>query len=297
MLFRSESIPPDSGLEHNFSDTFEMIHSKKTTFGESKTAIHLRLHKARHDLLANLPLFLTWYLEQPEMKYSNQIKEECIKILTPIFLNALKILHDDYSQTVHFSKQAHQIIKNTLPRDSVVITRIIKSAPMQHTNVEFLMILGRYYYTLSKRFSKNMRFDSSKEQKIISEFIKNFFDTSSKTHENDKTKLDTHDIQDIIKLCNDFNISRNKEDELKSTYGFEKNSIPIRLGLYNSDALHIRTYYLELFLNLGIFSKNEQIFLNYCLSRDKTEMASLNPTKPDDPFSDIFPKSEYWNFK
>ena len=79
-------------------------------------------------------------------------------------------------------------------------------------------------------------------------------------------------------MCNDASISRDKDQRLKE-YGFENNSMAIMLGLYDNDALHIRTYYLKLFLRLEIFGKHEQQFLDYCLKRDEIELKSLKPIK------------------
>ncbi len=86
---------------------------------------------------------------------------------------------------------------------------------------------------------------------------------------------------------------------LKAEYGFDKNSIPIRLGLYNTDALHIRIYYMKLFLGLGIFTQNEQVFLKHYLTKNEAELESLIPIDPNDGKhirEVMFPDSKYWNF-
>lgn len=298
----NELMPSDSGTEDTSVLSVEMIHSKKAVSQSSHaiSIIALRVHKARHDLLKELPLFLTWYLNQPKLKYSKQVKEECIKILTPIFLRALQILHADYADTMHFSRQAREVIKNRLPRDSAVITRVIKSASMPHIDSEFLHIIGRYYYTISKQFSKQMTFNSSKEQTLVSNFIASFYGLTDEEKESDEKGLDTQDIEAIIKLSNDASLLRGKEDTLKTEYGFDKNSIPIRLGLYNTDALHIQTYYMEHFFALGIFTKNQQSLLNYCLDKQKAEMAKLTPINPKEDrrlLSELHPDEQYWNFK
>lgn len=295
----NEKLPPDSGTEDTTNLNIEMIHSNKTTFGETLTVVFLRVHKARHDLLKELPLFLTWYLNQPKLKYSKQIKEECIKILTPIFLRALKILHNDYANSIHFSKQAKELIQQTLPRDASVMTQVIKSYTMLHINSEFLHILGRYYYTISKQFSAKMMLNSSNEQRLVSDIIASFYGLDNVESPQNENELDKQDIETIIKLSGDLNSDREKEKTLKTEYGFDKNSIPIRLGLYNTDALHIRIYYTELFLGLGLFTKKEQTFLRYCLEKQKAELAALTPIDPNEGKhirEVMFPDSQYWNF-
>lgn len=292
----NEKLLPDSGTEDASPLNTEIIHSNKTTFGESYSFVFLRVHKARHDLLKELPIFLTWYLNQPRLKYSKQIKEECIKILTPIFLRALKILYNDYSDSIHFSKQARELIQKTLPRDAAVITQLIKSQTMPHIDSEFLHILGRYYYTVSKQFSNKLTPNSSNQQRLVSDIIASFY---GDTKISDEKELDANDIETIIDLCDDLSTNRDKEMTLKTEYGFDKNSVPIRLGLYNTDALHIRIYYMELFLGLGIFTKNEQSFLRHCLDKNRAELESLAPIDPNEGKhirEAMFPDSKYWNF-
>lgn len=293
----NEKLPPDTGSEDMSILYTELIHAKKSTFGKVESFITLRSHKARHDLLKELPLFLTTYLNSSKMKFSKQVKEESIKILTPIFLRSLKILNDEYSESLNVSKKAKETIQNTTPRDSAVVIRLVKSLAMPHLEVEFLKILGRYYYSMSKQFSKKMEFDSCKEQKLVSKFITSFYNLND-SQKDSSDELDSHDIKEIISLNNNFSLSREKDDMLHE-YGFDKDSIAIRLLKtftkegFSDDALHIILYYLKLFLTLGLFSKKEQQLLNYVL---KQEQATLKSKKLYDPketrqiLSKLFPE-------
>ena len=185
---------------------------------------------------------------------------------------------------------------SSLP-DSIVSIRLVKSLAMPHLEVEFLKILGGYYYSMSKQFSKKMEFDSCKEQKLVSKFIMSFYNVNYSQNDS-SDELDSHDIKEIISLNNNLRISREKDDMLHE-YGFDKDSIVIRLLKTftkegsSDDALHIRLYYFKLFLTLGLFSKKEQQLLNYVL---KQEQATLNSIKPYDPkeerqiLSKVFPE-------
>ncbi len=302
VLKSNEKLPPDTGVEDRSILYTELIRAKKSSFGKVEPFITLRSHKARHDLLKELPLFLTTYLNSSKMKFSKQVKEESIKILTPIFLRSLKIFNNDYLESLNVSKKAKETIQNTAPRDSIVQIRLVKSSPMPHLEVEFLKILGRYYYSMSKQFSKKMEFDSCKEQKLVSKFIMSFYNVNDSQNDS-SDELDSHDIEKIISLNSNFSLSREKDDTIHE-YGFDKDSIVIRLLKTftkegsSDDALHIRLYYLKLFLTLGLFSKKEQQLLNYVL---KQEQATLNSIKPYDPnetrqilskvFPEVFPKS------
>ena len=285
-IFKSnDELPPDTGYEDLNPLYTELIHAKKSSFGNVESAITLNSHKARHDLLKELPLFLTTYLNLPKMNYSKQVKEESIKILTPIFLRTLKIFNNDYSESLNVSKKIKETIQNTAPQDSVVLIRLVKSSVMPHMEIEFLKILGRYYYTISKQFSKEMKFDSCKEQKLISKFITSFYSVNN-IEDNSSAILDSQDIESIISLNNNTSFSRDKEDTLKNEYGFDKDSIVIRLvktftkNDYNDDALHIKIYYLKLYLTLGLFSKKEQQLLNYVLKQDQEKLKSIKPYDP-----------------
>jgi len=298
-IFEGEKIPPETGFIHNPSLYLDMIHSKKTSFGESNSYITLRSHRARHDILKELSIFLTHYLNSSKRKYSKQIKEECIKILTPTFLRSLKILSEDYIETVNISKDLKKTIQLTVPKDSGVFISLIRAPIIPQIEIEFLKILGRYYYTISKQFSKKMELDSCKEQKIISQVIKNFYcEVDTKSQENEK--LDSQDIKRIFQLNSNSSTNRDKENELKNTYGFNENSLATKLVKTFSkdeedtdDSLHIKIYYTKLFLSLDIFNKNEQQIIKYDLKHDEKVFKSkpwIDPNEGREVLEALFPK-------
>ncbi|MDF2426049.1 MAG: hypothetical protein OPY08_06420 [Nitrosopumilus sp.] len=297
-VFDGEKIPPETGFEHHSSLYSEIIHSKNYTFGDSRSYITLRFHGARRDILQDLSIFLTHYLYSPHRKYSKQIQEECIKILTPTFLHALKILNNDYVETINVSKELKETIQLKAPKDAAVFVILIKAPSMPQIEVEFLKILGRYYYTISKQFSKKMELDSCKEQQIISKVIKNFY-CENELENNMDEQLDSQDIENIIKLNNNLSVNRDKESELKHVYGFDENSLAIKLVKTFSkdeedtdDALHIKIYYLKLFLSLDIFSKKEQQIIEYVLKHDEKVLNSkewIDPKEGRKTLEALFP--------
>ena len=300
-LFHNGLIPPETGYSHSFLHT-EYIHSKKTSFGESTSSITLRGHGARHDILKELSVFLTHYLNSPQRKFPKQIKEECMKILTPTFLRSLKILNDDYIETVSISKELKKTIQLTAPRDSAIFINMVKAPTMPQIEVEFLKILGRYYYTISKQFSKKMEIDSCNEQKIISEVIKNFYNKNDFKNNLD-IKLETEDIENILHLNTTWNIKKDSKNALKEVYGFDENSFILNfvktfyksydsetsvneVGADNDDALHIKNYYFKLFLFLDIFSKKEQQILEYILKHDEKILKSKDWYDPKEHYKE-----------
>lgn len=298
-IYKSDEIlPPETGVGDNSVSNVELIHAKKTSFGEVEANIILRSHKARHDFLKELPLFLTTYLNLPKRNYSKQVKEESIKILTPIFLRSLTILNAEYSESLNVSKNAKELIHKTAPKDSAVFVYLIKSPPMPNLEVEFLKILGRYYYSISKQFSKNMEFDSSKEQKLVSTFITSFYDVKDSEIDS-KEELNSDEIKKIISLNDELNLFRDK-DAMLIEYGFDKDSIAIKLLKSftkeggEDDAVHILLYYWKLFFKLGIFTKREQQVMNYIIAREQERYDSLKPYDPREfreGLRDLFPKA------
>ena len=282
----NEKIEPDTGFKDASNLYLETIHANKITFSDDNTTFSLRSHKARQDFLKELPVFLTTYLNSSKMKYSNQVKEESIKILTPTFLRTLKIFNNDYSETLNVSKKAKEVIQTTLPANNMVMINLVKSQVMPNLEVEFLKILGRYYYTISKQFSKEMKFDSSDEQKTISKFITSFY--SEQKNNSDET-YDFEDIKQILSLNGAFRISNDKEITLKNAYGLGGDSLVLKLvktfdneDIHKDDSLHIKIYYLKLFLFLELFSKKEQQILEYIIEHDQKILESLPDPNPID---------------
>ncbi len=285
----NEKIEPNTGFKDASNLYLEIIHANKTSFSDDNTTFTLRSHKARQDFLKGLPVFLTKYLNSSKMRYSNQVKEESIKILTPIFLRTLKIFNNDYSETLNVSKKAKEIIQKTLPANNMVMIGLVKSQVMPNLEVEFLKILGRYYYTISKQFSKEMKFDSSNEQKIISKFITSFY--SEQKNDSDEM-YDSEDIEQILSLNGIFRVSRDKDITLKNAYGLDKDSLVLKLVktfdrdfIHRDDSLHIKIYYLRLFLFLELFSKKEQQILEYIIEHDQKTLESLPDPNPIDMIS------------
>ena len=298
-ILGGKKIAPETGFQYDTSLYTDLIHSKKTSFGESRSYITLRSHGARHDILKELSVFLTHYLNSPKRKYSKQVKEECIKILTPTFLCSLKILSEDYVDTINVSRELKKTIQLTAPKDSGVFIGLVKAPTIPQIEIEFLKILGRYYYTISKQFSKKMEIDSCREQKIISQVIKNFYCELDVTNNVDE-ELDSQDIKRIFGLNNNFSTNRDKENELKNTYGFDEHSLAIKLVKTFSqdeentdDSLHIKIYYTKLFLSLGIFNKKERQIMEYDLKHDEKVFKSkpwIDPNDGREILDALFPK-------
>lgn len=285
----NEKIEPNSGFKDTSHLYFEIINAKKTSFIDQDVSFILRSHKARQDILKELPVFLTLYLNSSKMKYSNQVKKESIKILTPTFLRTLKIFNEDYSETINVSKKAKEVIQNNIPPNSVVLIGLVKSQVMPNLQVEFLKILGRYYYTISKQFSKQMRFDSSDEQKTISKVITSFY--SEQKNESDET-YDIDDIEKILSLNNVFRLSEDRNITLKEAYGLGNDSLVLKLvktfeknNIHGDDALHIKIYYLKLFLFLELFNEKEQQILKYVIEQDQKTLETLPESNPLDLIS------------
>ena len=91
-----------------------------------------------------------------------------------------------------------------------------------------------------------------------------------------KNHVKEHPFKRIFQLNNNLVTNRGKETEIKNEYGFDENSLAIKLVKTFSkdeedtdDSLHIKIYYTKLFLSLGIFTKKEQQIIEYDLKHDE----------------------------
>lgn len=281
----TNDLEPDNDYAYTATPRyFELLFPKKDLNKKATHIITIHAHNARKEFLEKLPLFLISYINSPKMKLANQIKKECMKIITPIILRSFKIFNNDYSGSIYVSKKTREIIQDTMPQNSMVLIKLVKAPVMLYLEVEFLKILGRYYYTTSKQFAKEMYFDSCNEQKLISKMITDFYyvHDSQKISEDE---LDEHDIKSIVVTNAHNSLIRNKEHTLKIEYGFNPDSLALKLaktfavGKYDDDPMHIRKYYLELFSKLHLFEHNEQQVLDYVLNQEESLLSSHSSSK------------------
>jgi len=127
--------------------------------------------QSRYDLLRSLPVFFVNYVTDQTNGFSKKGRDEAMRIIEPIMFDCITKIRINYSKSPYCS---NEFLKT---RKEITKISMIKAEPIQDIPAEFLRILGRYYFLISEKLSK-WEFNSCKEQKIISEFVKSFYPKS-----------------------------------------------------------------------------------------------------------------------
>ena len=171
--------------------------------------------QARHDLVEKLPLFLYDYIYDPVNELS-EIKKECLEICNPFIERCLELLQSDYAHSPFFS---------SIWRDECKSNTYIwngKGQAIPNLESEFLKILGRYYFLISKDLSPNFKIDSCDEQKIVSNFTSAFYPRNKLLREFDpippyKKKMNKSNSIDTNKILLKLDVDTIHEYFMKTT--------------------------------------------------------------------------------
>ncbi len=264
-LFKNDSMP---GLT---TKNYDKIHFwRDYTLIEylegKKEQTDLYSLQARHDLVKTLPEFLAYYIYDPQNGVNDAIKKDCLIVCEPIFNKCREILREDYTESSCYSNQ--------FKKNSKVGGRVysLRGRPTPDVRAEFLKILGRYYFTVSKELAKNFKHESVKEQKTITLFVESFFPSSNVVSE----EIDKTIISDDI---TGYYLGERHETKFEEGVLERLTQISDSLGYkfakqfsgYNDhDALVIFNYYKNwLFTYIGshsedyhLFSQIEKIIIN-----------------------------------
>ncbi|MGI0026564.1 MAG: hypothetical protein ACREAD_01810 [Nitrosopumilaceae archaeon] len=223
--------------------------------------------QARYDIIKNLPSFLVNYINDPQNEFSDSVKDECMKIIYSVMTRCFQMLQRDYTNSPYYSNQFYDNHK--------INTRIslVRGLPLPDLQAEFLRIIGRYYFLISKNYSKNGAIDSCDEQRIISRFVQNFFPKSKIP--NDKMS-ESITVDHIVEYWLDNQKPRRKFfksgmierlDEVHKALGGKLAKKFDRYG--NNDPFIVANYYNEWIFSLGLFSLLEKRIIETYL--DETE--------------------------
>ncbi|MBS1268508.1 MAG: hypothetical protein MAG458_01237 [Nitrosopumilus sp.] len=147
---------------------------------------------ARYEILQKLSTFLINYINNDANKYNQKNKTVMTTIIYTTIPKQILELLSDYSQSSYYTNQFAK--ENEFnPKIS-----LIKGIPNEDINVEFLLILGRYYFLISRALSKKGKIDSCQEQKVITNFIKAFFPKSKIGNDDIDKKIDDDKIIEYI---------------------------------------------------------------------------------------------------
>ena len=215
--------------------------------------------QARHDILEKLPLFLYDYVHDTDNGLI-KVKEECLKHCYSKIERCLKILQRDYSNSPFLTNTYIKESKNNLHVWDA------RGQLVSGIEVEFLKILGRYYFLVSKVFSQRYKIESCKEQQIISDFTKKFFPRKKIERAYDpikKTTFESNELYDYkIKSMADLDKATNLPLPPPDDFSEGFNSLGARImhSFYDddyNDPTGIAEYYLDWLFNMKVFSKLE----------------------------------------
>ena len=209
----------------------------------------------RHDFLKNLPLFLVNKIS--EYAKDEESSKEYFLLIQPIIIKTLKTLQSHYtSSNLLTDNSLNMFYKPNNEKSIKLKIKLITGISDPNVNANFLKILGRYYFALSTQFAKDMQLESSREQKIVSDVIKEFY-------------VKNPDLEDVTEITdwNNFLLVHETSDKIsdKLHEEFHKmydDSIGVRLiekseNVKNNDPYFLRNYYVELFHILDIMTEPE----------------------------------------
>ena len=239
----------------HFEDTTDIDHTYKIKRKKKTGQRRIYSVMGRHDLLKNLPLFLTSKVS--EYVKDEESNKEYFLLIQPIIIRTLKLLKEDYVRSnlvaepslIHFLRPDEKI---SLQLKINLVTGI--SDP--NINSNFLKVLGRYYFSIATSLSKNMQLESSREQKIVSDVIKEFY--SKNTELENITEIT--DWQKFIAAHESHEKMPDKlHEEFHQIYDHSIGGRMIELSenIKNNDPYFLRNYYIELFQILDIFTEPE----------------------------------------
>lgn len=237
--------------------------------------------QARYDIIKNLPSFLANYINDPQNEFSESAKAECMEIIHSVMIKCLQMLQRDYTNSPYYSNQFDENHK--------INTRIalVRGLPLPDLQAEFLRILGRYYFLVSKNDSIGGKIDSCGKQKIISIFVQNFFSRSNIPND----KLSDSITSDLVVEYWLSNQKPRKQfvkpemierlDEAHKTLGGKFARKFDRYG--NNDPFIVSSYYNEWVFSLGLFSTLEKRIIQTYLDETEDYEKESKTTDHNDP--------------
>jgi len=194
---------------------------------------------ARQNIVKDLPSFLIYYINNLNKQYSESVKDEFLRLLIPIVNQCLKILQSDYYESFSYSNFFKEEFSKNLPENKYVNILVVKGNTTPDLVLEFLKTLGRYSMCFSIKQELDKKHDSTKQLEIIHNFIKTFFEPF----------LGKNNIVDT-----------NSKIPISITRKFVTYKIIDPL-INNTDLKPVRDYYINLFMDLELFSKDERLKL------------------------------------
>ncbi|MDH3766014.1 MAG: hypothetical protein OER82_09420 [Nitrosopumilus sp.] len=247
----------DKKLKPSMDTEVEFLNQKK----DHKTFGFYTL-QARHDLLQNMSLFLTNYINDKKNEFSDCAKKEAMMLATPLMIRSVTILQKEYNTSIYCSDK---FCKKFDGQIHIYQAKIESEADI---SVEFLKTLGRYYFLHRGIATCTFKMNSNKEQKIISEFTRAFYSKKELLSNIIKTSSIQLDALGIYFTGEYYegknkNLPRNEFKILdKIMKGIAGKMVKKYLWYGKTDPVAIHEFCINWFLRIDVFTKLEKRILN-----------------------------------
>lgn len=134
---------------------------------------------ARNSILKELPFYLVNRINSVYKSHSNKLKKELVKELFPVMNYCVEIFSNSISKNTFDAREIFRtLIKKTDHIEDVGLSYTVNASPAYISTREFEDIVWCYFFLISLHFSNNLGIEDTKEQKIVSNFIREFFPRS-----------------------------------------------------------------------------------------------------------------------
>jgi len=273
---------------------YEMVYHgqpvKHFRIDETPTGIPVETNclQARYDIFNNLPIFLVHYINMPQLEFSKSMKDEARKIINPIIDKCISTVQQNYISSPYYSNKFAEKHGSSEPE-----VLLCKGLPLNDIHFEFLRTLGRYYFLISNKFSKDYKIDSCNEQKIISDFVTSFFLKSTIANDRLSNSIDRVSIQNYQMGRHHF-LEEKTIERIKSVMndsdGFKFSTRYEDYG--HNDPFIVSSYYIKWIFGLELFSNIEKTIIqaNFDESHDYEDEA---PDRNYEYGEDAYEKHSY----
>jgi len=132
---------------------------------------------ARNSILKELPFYLVNKINSVYKSHSNKLKKELVKELFPVMNYCVNIFSNSISKNpLDARKVFGTLIKKIDLIENVSVGPYTTNAsPIYISTREFEDIVWYYFFLVSLHFSNNFGIEDTKEQQIVTNFIREFF--------------------------------------------------------------------------------------------------------------------------
>lgn len=153
---------------------------KKKKIAKNKIKIAIVPVWARNSILKEMSFYLVNRINSVYRSHSNKLKKELVKELFPVMNYCLEIFLNSISKNTFDAREVFGTLVKKIDhiKDVSFGPYTVNASPTYISTREFEDIVWYYFFLVSLHFSNNLRIEGAVEQKIVSNFIREFFPRS-----------------------------------------------------------------------------------------------------------------------